>query len=157
MLVTVAAPIYARCIEALKEHGSVVSVFGHPGKASAIDRIWEERDSFFGAFLGSDDQLAFLQTIPWIGPVTRHHLAKNLGADRAKPDVHMQRLANRSRTTVERLCARLARQTGYRAATIDTILWRACADGILDSAAYEAFGWQAAVRPWRWLAPPRRT
>jgi hypothetical protein len=157
MRVTVAAEIYTRCIEALKEHGSVASALGHVGKASAIDRIWEERESYFAAFLGSSDQLAYLQTMPWIGPVTRHHLAKNLGADRAKPDVHLQRLARRNRTSVERLCARLARQTGYRVATIDTILWRACADGILDSTAYEAHGWQAAVKPWRWLLPPRKT
>ena len=157
MRVTVAAPIYTRCMEALKELGSVNSVFGHAGKASAIDRIWEEREGLFAAFLGSDDQLGFLQTMPWIGPVTRHHLAKNLGAGQAKPDVHLQRLARRNRTTVKRLCARLARQTGYRAATIDTVLWRACADGIVDSAAYEANGWQAAVKPWRWQVPPRRT
>lgn len=157
MKTTVAASIYVRCIEALREHGTSASAFGHAGKVSAIDRIWEERESYFAAFLGTNDQLGFLRSMPWIGPITSRHLAKNLGADHAKPDVHLQRLARRNRTTVERLCARLSRQTGYRAATIDTILWRACADGILNSAEYEKHGWQAAVRPWLWhseRAPP---
>jgi hypothetical protein len=155
MKATVAAPIYVRCIEALRTQGTANSAFGHVGKVSAIDRIWEERESLFAAFLGTDDQLGFLRSMPWIGPVTARHLAKNLGGDHAKPDVHLQRLARRSHTTVERLCARLARQSGYRAATIDTILWRACADGILDSAAYEQHGWQAAVRPWLWHSRAR--
>ena len=79
-------------------------------------------------------------------PTTKYHLAKDLGVDVAKPDVHLARLATRDRTTVARICARLARQTGYRMATIDTILWRACATGILDSKRYELEGWRAAFR-----------
>jgi hypothetical protein len=73
-------------------------------------------------------------------------LAKDAGVDVAKPDVHLARLARRDRTDVERMCMRLARWTGYRSATVDTILWRACATGILDSKRYESDGWRAAFR-----------
>ena len=87
----------------------------------------------FRRFLQTDDLIAFCETLPWIGPITKFHLAKNLGSNVAKPDVHMLRLAKRSGTAAQELCERLSRETGYRAATIDLILWRACADGIIHS------------------------
>jgi hypothetical protein len=144
---TVAAVIYTRCLDALRAGGTATSVFRHPGKGPAIDRIWIEREQLFVQFLEAEDPLANLEALPWIGEVTALHLAKNLGADVAKPDVHMERLARAEGTTTAELCARLSRETGYRAATIDTILWRACADRILLSALYEAEGWDAAFRP----------
>ena len=87
----------------------------------------------FRRYLQTDDLIAFCETLPWIGPITKFHLAKNLGSNVAKPDVHMLRLAKLSGTTAQELCERLSRETGYRAATIDLILWRACADGIIHS------------------------
>jgi hypothetical protein len=140
----VARLIYARCMEALQSGRDAVEVFGHPGKAVAIDTIWRERQTLFEAYRGATDQLVQLRTLPWIGEITAFHLAKNLGADLAKPDVHLERLARRDKTTTARLCARLARETGYRAATIDSILWRACADRLLNSWLYERDGWKAA-------------
>jgi hypothetical protein len=59
--------------------------------------------------------------------------SENLGADVAKPDVHLNRLAEAERVTAQELCERLAKETGYRAATVDLILWRACANGIIHS------------------------
>jgi hypothetical protein len=38
----------------------------------------------------------------------------------------------------------LARLTGYKISTVDSVLWRACADGILDSRKYMLEGWDAA-------------
>ena len=144
---SVAAPIAVRCLATLAVGASATTVFGHQGKASAIDTIWQNRATLFERYCRENAKLDFLGELPWIGPVTRHHLAKNLGADTAKPDVHLERLARRDKTTTQTLCRRLARQTGYRVATIDTILWRACADGLLNSAMYEAQGWKAAFRP----------
>lgn len=147
MAVTIGAPIAQRCIARLEEGGSAAEVFGHPSKRVAIDNIWRDRAEHFAAFQAASSKLEFLQSLPWIGPVTRYHLAKNLGADEAKPDVHMERLARRDKTTTRTLCKRLARKTGYRIATIDSILWRACADGLVNSRAYEAQGWKAAFKP----------
>ena len=148
MAVTIGAPIAEGCIFRLQEGGSAAEVFGHPGKRVAIDSIWRDRAELFAGFQAANAKLEFLESLPWIGPVTRYHLAKNLGADEAKPDVHMERLARRDKTTTRTLCRRLARQTGYRVATIDSILWRACADGLLNSRIYEAQGWTAAFRPY---------
>lgn len=147
MKVTVAEPIYQRCMHALAEGQSATTVFGHPGKGPAIDEIWAKRHALFEEYCFVSDKVEFCGNIPWIGPVTKYHLAKNFGADVAKPDVHMERLAQRERTTPAKMCNRLARDTGYRAATIDTILWRACADGILNSRRYEAEGWRGSFRP----------
>ena len=144
---TVARVIYDRCMDALRNGDSVTEVFRHPGKSLAIDAIWRERDRHFFEYLSADDKVAALRALPWIGDITALHLAKNFGADVAKPDVHMERLARAEVTTTEELCARLSTETGFRAATVDTILWRACALKVLNSAKYETEGWDAAYSP----------
>jgi len=149
---SVAVPIFERCMAALRAGRSASTEFGHEGKHRAIDQIWSEREALFAAYQAEDDKIAFLRGMRWIGPVTSYHLLKNLGGDQAKPDVHMERLARRDKTTTHKLCARLARQTGYRVSTIDTVLWRGCAEGLLNSKLYETEGWTAAFQPKRFLA-----
>lgn len=143
---TVAVGIFERCMERLHAGKRVRRVFRHPGKARAIATIWKDRHQLFADFSSAEDKVEFCASLPWIGPVTSYHLAKDLGADLAKPDVHLARIARRDRTTVERLCRKLARLSGYRIATVDTILWRACEQGILDSRRYEREGWRAGFR-----------
>jgi hypothetical protein len=128
-----AVQIFDRCMGALRAGDSASTVFRHRDKAAAIDKIWRQRVALFRKLRKADDLIEFSGTLPWLGPVTKFHLAKNLGADVAKPDVHLNRLADREGVTAQELCERLARETGYRAATIDLILWRACADGIIHS------------------------
>ena len=134
---SVARPIFERCMIALEATDSCKAVFGHPGKSAGIDLIWAERDRLFAEYLAAEDKVTFLQTLSWIGPITKFHLAKNFGGDFAKPDVHLNRLADAEGTTAQALCERLAAETGYRAATVDLILWRACADGIISSHAVD--------------------
>lgn len=130
---TIAVPIFNRVLKALSNGQSAAAVFGHVGKAAAIDRIWGERQQLFVGYLQAADKLAYCEQLPWVGPVTKYHLAKNLGADVAKPDVHLTRLAKAEGCSVQELCERLATMTGLRVATVDVILWRACAVGIVDS------------------------
>jgi hypothetical protein len=143
----VAEGIFQRIMASLHGHRTAAEVFKHPGKAKAIDEIWTNRGRLFGEYLQAQDKVEQLRALPFIGEVTALHLAKNLGADTAKPDVHMERLARREGVTTAELCARLSAETGYRVATIDTILWRACADRILNSRVYELEGWDAAYKP----------
>jgi len=147
MRFTIANRIYWRCIRALARHQSAATVFGHPGKAKAIDHVWQHRKILFAAYQIAENKLTFCGALPFVGPITKHHLAKNLGVNTVKPDVHLARLAKAERSTVWEMCERLARQTGYREATIDTILWRACADGFLDSGSLATDGWDASFRP----------
>lgn len=133
MRFTVARGIYDRVRERLLEGGSAGDVFGHKGKTAAIDKIWTERERLFTDYKAAVDKLAWLAALPWIGDITKFHLAKNFGLDVVKPDVHMTRLALAHATTPEDLCREIADRTGMRIATIDTLLWRACATGVLSS------------------------
>lgn len=136
MRFTVARGIYRRVMAALEAGKSASSAFGHAGKAAGIDRIWAEREVLFRRYLDAAEQgweaaLAFCESLPWVGGITKYHLAKNFGAPVAKPDVHLQRLADAHGCGAQELCERLAAATGLRVPTVDTILWRACATGLL--------------------------
>jgi hypothetical protein len=144
---SVAGPIYAACAEALDRGASATTVFGHPGKAKAIDSVWHDRERLFAEFADSDDLLGFCGAFPFVGAVTKYHLAKNLGGNFVKPDVHLTRLAAAARTSPWRLCHRLAQATGHREAAVDTILWRACAERLIDSRVIAEQGWNGATRP----------
>lgn len=131
---TVAQRIYDRIVDAIGGGtGSAHDVFGHRGKASAIDTIWARQDRLFAEYMAADDKVEFCATLPWIGQITKYHLAKNFGAQVAKPDVHLQRMADREGCTAQQLCERLAMESGYRIATVDLLLWRACATGVINS------------------------
>lgn len=130
---TVARLIQERVNAALAEGRPVFEVFRHPGKAAAMQEIWINREDWFRRYREAGDKLAFCASMPWIGGITKYHLAKNYGADVAKPDVHLARLAAVAGETVQGLCERLAGVSGYRVATVDLILWRACATGVVDS------------------------
>lgn len=133
---SVAVPIFDRVMAALEENQHPSSVFGHGGKVSAIVYIWNNRRGLLEEFRNlatDDDRLAWCGELPWIGNITKYHLAKNFGVDVAKPDVHLQRLADLHGETVQGLCERLGAKCGLKARTIDVILWRACAVGVLDS------------------------
>lgn len=120
-------------------------VFGHRAKALALGLTWSRRARLFEEFRAfgltglapcDGDHLtatvvAWCEALPWIGQITKYHLAKNLGVDCAKPDRWLVRLADAEGETVDGLCARLAREVGDRIATVDVVLWRACAVGVL--------------------------
>ena len=137
--------IYWKCVRALNRGHSSSTVFGHPGKTKAIDYVWAHRAILYAAFGIAENKLAYCHTLPFIGNTTKHHLAKNLGLDTIKPDVHLMRLAQAEQVSPMALCARLAYQTGYRQSTVDSILWRACADRYLQSSVYLTAGWAAAT------------
>lgn len=132
---TVARGIYERVVKQIYAGAPVREVFKHDGKVKAIEAIWFDRKPLYAQFLSATDKLAFCAALPFIGGITKYHLAKNFGAQVAKPDVHLQRLADHEGVTAQQLCELLAAATGYRIATVDTILWRACANGIIDSRA----------------------
>jgi hypothetical protein len=50
-----------------------------------------------------------------------------MGIDCAKPDRHLQRLADRfGYSNVQTMCREIANESGYRIGTVDLILWRYC-------------------------------
>jgi hypothetical protein len=72
-----------------------------------------------------DNPIVALRRLPYIGGVTVYHLAKNLGADVAKPDRHLVRLAvSQGFCDVHSLCSTIAKETGDPLRVVDIILWR---------------------------------
>lgn len=118
---------------AIRAGKPVRSVFGHDGKAAAIETIWRDRENLFYSFGLANDKVEFCLRLPWIGNITKWHLAKNYGVDCAKPDIHLTRLADHYGTTPANLCAVLAEASGDRIATVDLVIWRACNLGIIKT------------------------
>ena len=129
---TIARKIFDKCMVAIAAGESCNTVFGHKGKADAMDHIWSNRSKLFAEYVAAPEKIAFCQSIPWIGGITCYHLAKNFGAQVAKPDVHLVRVAERHATNPQDLCERISEASGYKINTVDLILWRACAVGIMD-------------------------
>lgn len=127
----IARTIWERVRPHVLSGGSAHDVFGHKGKASAIDRVYVEREKLLQEYLQTpdDQKIEWLRGLPWIGGITCWHLAKNYGFDVAKPDRHLVRIAGDE--GVHALCSRLANATGDRIATTDLVLWRAANLGII--------------------------
>lgn len=128
----VARGIWERVRPALLREGAChKELFGHAGKRAAINRIWQLRVDLFSEWRlkSPDKQLDYLETLPWIGPITKFHLARNLGMDVCKPDRHLVRIAGDE--TPEQLCQRLAKATGDRIGQVDCVIWRAANLGLV--------------------------
>jgi hypothetical protein len=66
-----------------------------------------------------------LRTLPYMGPATSRHLAKNLGVDTAKPDRHLVRVAEATGyASPAKLCEHLAHMVGDAVAVVDLVIWR---------------------------------
>ncbi len=72
-------------------------------------------------------KIIYLGSLPFIGDITKYHLARNLGIDVAKPDRHLTRLAKIFHyDDVQEMCKYLSDKTGDRIGTVDVVLWRYC-------------------------------
>ena len=60
-----------------------------------------------------------------LGPITSHHLAKNLGLQAAKSDRHLQRIADAlGFGGVTETCQVLSEYSGDPISVVDIVLWR---------------------------------
>lgn len=104
------------------------AAFRSERKLNAIARIAEIIDDIgFEPFRSQvwSDPIQTLRKLPFIGPITSWHLAKNLGVDVAKNDRHLERLAKHcGYFDAQALCDFLADRTGETRAVVDLILWR---------------------------------
>jgi len=103
-------------------------VFRHRPKVAAIIAVARRiKDVGFACF--SMDLLergpSMLQELPYFGPATSLHLAKNLGLDVAKPDRHLVRMARSLHCEdAASLCERISAVIGDRVAVVDLVMWR---------------------------------
>ena len=101
---------------------------GHPHKKHSIKTLFEKGKEWFDKLKSYDtteQRLEYLETLPHIGPITKYHLAKNLGIQVAKPDRHLVRLAKHfDFKTAQELCEFISKHVGDNIITVDVVLWR---------------------------------
>lgn len=120
---------------------NALAVFGHKRKIDGILDIVE-----LVASTGMDaircriasQGTGFLRDLPYIGPVTACHLAKNLGMSMVKPDRHMTRIAARAGyASPDLMCRVISEIVGDSLSVIDIVMWRYAT---LSSGTHESFG-----------------
>jgi hypothetical protein len=107
---------------------SALCCFNHPAKIRAIievaHKICVDGFGHLEAELKADPIRAVRQ-FPFIGPITSCHLAKNIGAQVAKPDRHLQRIAQFcGYDDVQTFCKEIAGFIGDPVPVVDVVLWR---------------------------------
>lgn len=121
----IARVIWDRIKQAWSEGKSTSSAFGHKGKVSAIDYIVKNRGEIFAQYDCCLKPLDFLESLPYVGKITKYHLAKNLGHDCVKPDRHLVRIAKiYNFENCFELCKWIRNQTGDKISLVDMVLWR---------------------------------
>ena len=105
-------------------------IIGHLGKRAAIkDAALHYKEWFVNlqSFTLQSAQLNYLESLPWIGPTTKYHLARNIGIDCVKPDRHLVRLAKEyGFNSPSEMCKEIAEIIPEKIGVIDMILWRYC-------------------------------
>src|SRR5207245_1791454 len=93
-------------------------VFDHPRKiASIIEIARSVYRTGFDAFKSKivSEGVLFLQSLPYVGPATSYHLAKNIGLDAVKPDRHLLRIsALAGYSNPKEMCLRISTAVGDR-------------------------------------------
>jgi hypothetical protein len=119
----VARKIYERFCKDLD-----IKTIGHLGKRKAVDEAIGKYKMWFNSLQmlkTNDERIEYLKTLPWIGDITKFHLARNIGMQCVKPDRHMKRLSDKfGFGTPLDMCIEIQKTTGDRFGVIDVILWR---------------------------------
>jgi hypothetical protein len=107
---------------------SALRVFGHHGKVTAVLSVCnligsEGFDSFRHQIeMGG---VEFIDRLPFMGPATSYHLAKNIGLDVVKPDRHLVRIASASGFECPKdFCESINAVVGDALSVIDIVIWR---------------------------------
>lgn len=107
---------------------AALEVFNNQRKIDAIlDIACVVADSGFEVIRRriQEEDVRFLQTLPYIGSITAYHLAKNLGLPVVKPDRHLQRIAKAAGFSSPReLCELISHRVGEPVQVVDVVLWR---------------------------------
>ena len=94
----VARKIFNRFYEQLNKDfitESPLDIIKHEGKRKAIlDFALYGIEKRFEELKSAENKIEYLKTLPWIGDITKYHLARNIGIDCVKPDRHLQRLSS---------------------------------------------------------------
>ena len=136
---------------------SLFKIFHNKNKVNAIYKIWQNRDDYTREYYvqkNLDDKLKYLSSLPHIGKITSHHLARNLGCNIVKYDIWIQRLGiafaiqsakckvqsaiidnQKLNPEVKKYCDAmfecLAQKTNLPIGYIDVVLWKSAQNGLI--------------------------
>jgi 3-methyladenine DNA glycosylase Tag len=106
-------------------------VFNHKGKVKAVFEsaymLSGIRPELFRSMIKrvrEEGDVEPLTVYPYIGDVTKYHLARNIGANVMKPDVHLTRLAEKYGLEPHKMVYAISIHTGDSIHLVDTVLWR---------------------------------
>jgi hypothetical protein len=102
--------------------------FNHHKKMEAIlniaEHVLESKFPIVQNFVRQDG-IGYLMQLPYMGPATSRHFAKNIGLSMAKPDRHLVRIAIRTGyQSPQTMCGDIAATVGDKVAVVDLVLWR---------------------------------
>jgi hypothetical protein len=102
--------------------------FGHRGKVTAVLDVCAMIDTQGFEFLRHQlhsGGVDFIDQLPFMGPATSYHLAKNIGLNVVKPDRHLVRIAAASGfQSPDDLCDCISKAVGDALPVIDIVIWR---------------------------------
>ncbi|MFX1479987.1 MAG: hypothetical protein ACFFCI_17855 [Promethearchaeota archaeon] len=95
-------------------------------KHEAIKYMYHHLDFCFNHYKTSKNKLKYLESLKWIGSITKNHLARNLGLlQYAKSDRHLVRIASLFHyKDAQELCDSIAKNSEDKPGIIDLVLWR---------------------------------
>jgi hypothetical protein len=103
-------------------------IFAHSGKIDSIIEICGLiNTNGFDAFKAkiASGGVVFLRSLPFIGPATSYHLAKNIGFDVVKPDRHLLRISELAGySNPAEMCHKISSVVGDRLSVVDLVVWR---------------------------------
>ncbi|MBP3615997.1 MAG: hypothetical protein J6J27_03725 [Alphaproteobacteria bacterium] len=129
---------------------NLISIFGNKNKINAICKVWKNKEKYSNEFYKLDtidEKLNYLENLPYIGAITKNHIARNLGINKVKYDVWIQRLGialygNEKMVVsspldykVQKACDKMfediSNETKLSIGYIDVVLWKSCQIGLL--------------------------
>lgn len=107
---------------------NALKYFNHKKKihsiADSISYVYEVGFDNFKKIILSEG-VNSLEELPYIGKITKYHLAKNIGLNYSKPDRHLQRISDRlSFDSVHEMCKTISNKTYDKENVIDLVIWR---------------------------------
>ena len=140
---------------------NLLNIYKNKLKVKAIKSIWDNRQYYRNTFYDLktiNEKIEFLGKIPYIGNITKYHLARNLGLNFVKYDIWIQRLGvalygtsefidkvNNTKLLpqIKYFCDlmfdHIHRETGEKVGFIDVVLWRSCQKGLIKISGKNVF------------------
>ena len=101
------------------------NAINHAQKNKALRKVYSRLDFYFNHLKQSKNKLMYLKSLPFIGDITKYHLARNLGLNVAKPDRHLIRVAKAfGYSDVQKFCRKISFLSGDKIGVVDLVFWR---------------------------------